>query len=102
MAGAGGCSLAHDTRTPTPTPSTAAMRGKRRRPAIIALAALPGAGAAILATSIRGRSAAHQAVDCANVAVTVDRHKLTVIQQYIGLITPVAVEPGNRIGRFNQ
>ena len=56
----------------------------------------------ILAALIWRRSTACQAVDRANIAVTVDRHKLTVIQQNIGLITPVAVEPGNGIARFNQ
>src|SRR5262249_25120358 len=48
------------------------------------------------------RSTSRQAVDRANVTVAVDRHELTIIQQDIGLITTVTVEPSHWIARLNQ
>ena len=56
--------------------------------------------------NIHGRnirmSEACQAVDGANVPVAVDRHELMIIQQDIGLVTPVTIEPGYRVTGLNQ
>jgi len=48
------------------------------------------------------KSATRQAFDCADVAVAVDRQQLTIIQQDVGLIAPVAIELDNRIALLDQ
>lgn len=46
--------------------------------------------------------AAREALDCADVAVAVDREQLAIIEQDISLVASVAIEFSNGIARLDQ